>query len=96
MPERPKNAKNWLRMLKNIKIKIWRYIIDWWEPCWQRKFNFEENKSKIKSLWTQLNFIEGLIEFIEVLIARKIDFGVNFSFNWKKLKLWGQIIIFGS
>ena len=25
-------------------------------------------------LWTQLDFIEGLFEFIEVLIARKIEF----------------------
>jgi hypothetical protein len=35
---------------------------------------FEEEKFKIRCLWTQLNFIEGLIEFIEGLIARKIDF----------------------
>jgi hypothetical protein len=31
-------------------------------------------KSKIECLWTQLDFIEGLIEFIKGLIARKIDF----------------------
>jgi hypothetical protein len=31
-------------------------------------------KYKIRCLWTQLDFIEGLIEFIEGLIARKIDF----------------------
>ena len=61
-----------------------------------KKIKFEEEKSKIRSLWTQLNFIGGLIEFKEVLIARKIDFGVNLGFNWKKLKLWGQIIIFYS
>jgi hypothetical protein len=41
-----------------------------------------------------LDFIEGLFEFIEVLIARKIEFYVNLGFNWKKLKFWGQIIIF--
>jgi len=41
-----------------------------------------------------MDSIEGLIEFIEGLIARKIDFEVNVGFNWKKLKLWGQIIIF--
>ena len=30
---------------------------------------------------------QGLIEFIEGLIARKIDFfKVNLGFNWKKLK----------
>ena len=39
-----------------------------------KKIQFEEEKSKIRCLWTQLNFIEGLIEFIEGLIVRKIDF----------------------
>jgi hypothetical protein len=51
-----------------------------------KKIQFEEEKSKIKCLWTQLNFIEGLIEFMEDLIARKIDFKVNLGFNSKKLK----------
>jgi hypothetical protein len=37
-----------------------------------KKIWFEEEKSKIKCLWTQLNFIEGLIEFMEGLIARKL------------------------
>ena len=37
-----------------------------------KKIQFEEEKCKIRSLWTQLNFIEGLIEFIEVLIAKKL------------------------
>ena len=53
-----------------------------------RKIQFEEEKSKIRCLWTQLNFIKGLIEFMEVLIARKIDFGVNLGFNWRKFKFW--------
>jgi hypothetical protein len=61
-----------------------------------KKIQFEEEKSKIKCLWTQLNFIESLIEFMEVLIARKIDFGVNLGFNWRKLKFWDQIIILKS
>jgi hypothetical protein len=61
-----------------------------------KKIQFEEEKSKIRCLWTQLNFIGGLIEFMEVLIGRKIDFGVNLGFNWKQLKFWGQIIIFES
>jgi hypothetical protein len=30
------------------------------------------------------------------LVARKIDFEVNLGFNWKKLKFWGQIMIFES
>jgi hypothetical protein len=61
-----------------------------------KKIQFEEEKFKIRCLWTQLNFIEGLIEFMEVLIARKVDFGVNLGFNWKTLTFWGQIIIFES
>jgi len=60
------------------------------------KIQFEEEKSKIRCWWTQLNYIEGLIEFMEGLIVRKFDFGVNLGFNWKKLKFWGQIIIFES
>jgi len=61
-----------------------------------KKIQFEEEEFKIRCLWAQLNVIEGLIEFMESLIARKIDFGVNLGFNWKKLKFWGQIIIFES
>ena len=36
------------------------------------KVQFAEEKSKIICLWTSLNFIEGLIEFMEVLIAKKV------------------------
>ena len=39
-----------------------------------KKIQFEKEKSKIKCLWTQLNFIKNLIEFIESLFARKIIF----------------------
>ena len=42
-----------------------------------KKIQFEEENSKIRYLWTQLNFIEGLIEFMEGLIARKTDFDVK-------------------
>ena len=34
----------------------------------------DKEKFKIKCLWIQLNFIEGLIEFMKSLIARKNDF----------------------
>ena len=36
-----------------------------------KKIQFEEEKSKIRCLWTPLNFIKGLIEFMESLIATK-------------------------
>jgi hypothetical protein len=39
-----------------------------------KKIQFEKEKSKIRCLRTRLIFIEGLIEFIEDLIARKIVF----------------------
>jgi len=61
-----------------------------------KKIQFKKEKSKIRYWWTQLNYIEGLIEFMEGLIVRKIDFGVNLGFNRKKLKFWSQIIIFES
>jgi hypothetical protein len=56
-----------------------------------KKIQFEEEKFKIRCLWAQLNVIEGLIEFMESLIPRKIDFGVNLGFNWKKLKFWVKL-----
>jgi len=46
-----------------------------------KKNQFEEEKSKIKYLWTQLNFIKGFIEFMEGLFARKKYFKVNLGFN---------------
>jgi hypothetical protein len=39
-----------------------------------KKIQFLKNISKIRCLWTQLNFIEGLIEFMEGLIERKLSF----------------------
>jgi hypothetical protein len=39
-----------------------------------RKIQLEEEKSKIRCLGTQINFIEGLIEFMMGLITRKFDF----------------------
>jgi hypothetical protein len=39
-----------------------------------KKIQVEEEKSKIRCLWTHLNFIQDLIEFMKGLIARKIDF----------------------
>ena len=46
-----------------------------------KKNQFVDEKYKIRSLWTQLNCIKGLIAFMKILIARKIDFGVNLGFN---------------
>jgi len=40
---------------------------------------FKKEKSKLKCLWAQLNFIKGLIEFMEGLIIRKIDFKSIFT-----------------
>jgi hypothetical protein len=57
-----KIVKNWLTRFKNTKIEIWQYILDWWKPQLTKKIEFEEKKSKIRCLWSQLNFIEGLIE----------------------------------
>ena len=45
-------------------------------------------------LMDSIEFIEGLIKFIEGLIARKIGSEVNLGFNLEKLKCWDQIIIF--
>ena len=38
-----------------------------------KKIQVEEEKSKIRCLWTQLNFIQGLIEFMEGWIVRQLS-----------------------
>jgi hypothetical protein len=35
-----------------------------------KKIQFEEEKYKIRCLWTQLDFVERFIEFMKGLIAR--------------------------
>ena len=58
------------------KYKEWnflQYILEWGEPVGRENLIWRE-KAKIGCLWTHLDFIEGLIEFIKDLIARKIDF----------------------
>jgi len=42
------------------------------------------DKWKIGCLRAQLDFFQGLIEFIESLVARKINLLINLDFNWKK------------
>jgi hypothetical protein len=46
-----------------------------------KKIQFEEEKFKIECLRTQLDFVEGLIEFMEGLIVRKNNFKDNLGFN---------------
>jgi len=76
----PKRSENDLKLVKDVKkYKDWNLTVFYWlmRVMLAKKIQFEEEKSKIRCLWTQLNFIEGLIEFIEGLIARKINFEVN-------------------
>jgi len=40
----------------------------------KKKFNLKKKALKNKYLYTQLNFIGGLIEFMKGLIARNVDF----------------------
>jgi len=94
MPEHPENDQKLIEEVqKQKKIEIWRYIFLLMKALLTKRIHFEEEKSKIRCLRTQLNFIEGLIEFMEGLIVRKIIFLVNLGFNWNKLKFRGQIII---
>jgi hypothetical protein len=74
MLEHPENGKNLVKEVQ--KYKDWNLTLYRWSvrDLLMKKIWFEEEKYKIRCLWTQLNFIEGLIEFMEGLITRKIDF----------------------
>jgi hypothetical protein len=55
------------------KYKDWNLTVYHWliRALLTKKIQFEEEKSKIKCLWTQLNFIEGLIEFMKGFIVQE-------------------------
>jgi len=94
MPERLENGQKLVEEVKKYKDE--NLTVYFWpmRALLTKKIQFEEEKFKIRCLWTQLNFIKGFIEFMEGLITRKIDFKVNLGFTWKKLKFEGQIIFF--
>jgi hypothetical protein len=76
-----KRGFNGQKLVEEVqKYKDWNLTVFCWliRALLTKKIQFEEEKSKIRCLWTQLNFIEGLIEFMEGLIARKIDFWSQF------------------
>jgi hypothetical protein len=74
MPKGPENSQNLVKEVQ--KYKDWNLTVFCWlmKALLTKKIQFEKEKSKIRCLWTQLHFIEGLIEFMEGLIARKINF----------------------
>ena len=91
MPERSENGQKLVMEVQ--KYKDWNLTVFYWlmRAMLTNKIQFEKEKFKIRYLWTQLYFIEGLIEFMKSLIERKLDFEVNLGFNWKKLKLWVKL-----
>jgi len=74
MSKRPENGQKLVEEVK--KYKDWNLTVYHWPVriLLIKKILFEEEMYKIRCLWTQLNFIEGLIEFMEGLIARKLIF----------------------
>ena len=69
--------ENGQRLVEEVKkYKDWNLTIYFLliKALLTKKIQFEEEKSKIRYLRTQLDFVERLIEFMKGLIARKIDF----------------------
>jgi hypothetical protein len=74
MLEHPENGKNLVKEVQ--KYKDWNLTLYRWSvrALLMKKIWFEEEKYKIRCLWTQLNFIEGLIEFMEGWLQEKMIF----------------------
>jgi len=69
--------------LKILRLKFDNIFFTDKKTLLLKKFKFEEKKFKIRCLWIWLNFIESLIEFMEGLIARKIDFKSIWALIWR-------------
>jgi len=65
MPKRPANGQKLVEEVKNNKD--WNLIVYRWlmRALLMKKIWFEEEKYKIRCWWTQIDFIKGLIEFME-------------------------------
>jgi len=74
MSERPENDQKLVEEVK--KYKDQNLIVYTWlmRALLTKKIQFEKEKSKIRFLWTQLNFIERFNWIYGGLIARRIDF----------------------
>ena len=70
--------KKLIKEVKNTKIEILTIYSWMMRALLEKKNSIWGEKSKIGCLWTQLDFIKGLIEFIKGLIARKIEFWSQF------------------
>jgi len=62
MSECPENGQNLIEEVQKYKDWNWTVYIWLMKSLLTKKIQFEEEKSKIKCLWTQLNFIVDLIE----------------------------------
>jgi hypothetical protein len=74
MSERLENSQ---KLIEEVwKYKDWNLIVYRWlmRTLLTKRIQFEKEKFKIRCLWSQLNFIEGLIEFMKGLIVRNFDF----------------------
>jgi len=72
-----KCLENDQKLVKEVsKYKDWSLTVYHWlmRALLIKKIQFEKEMFKLRCLWTQLNFIEGLIEFMKGLIARKFNF----------------------
>jgi len=71
--------------LKNSTVYLWLI-----KTLLARKIQFKEKNSNWM-LNDSFRIFQGLFEFNECLIARKLIFKVNLGFNWKKLKYEDRI-----
>ena len=74
MPERQENDQKLVEEVKKYEDQNLTVYTLLMRALLTKKIQFKEEKSKIRCLWTQLNFIKGLIEFMKGLIERKIEF----------------------
>jgi len=79
-------GKDWLERIKIYKVrKIDSPVLINRDPDDKRKLNLGR-KIQNWMIKNSIGVFQGLIEFIESLIARKNSFEFNLGFNWKKLK----------
>jgi len=74
MPERQENDQKLVEEVKKYEDQNLTVYTLLMRALLTKKIQFKEEKSKIRCLWTQLNFIKGLIEFMEGWLQEELIF----------------------
>jgi hypothetical protein len=87
----PKNSQKLVEDVQKCKrLKFWQFIVNWWESCWQRKFNFEKNNIQNQMFMDSIKFYLRFNWIYEGFDSKKNWFLSQFRLLLEEIKVLGS------